>query len=355
MQHLIFYRFIIFLLIISALLVCQSGCDKKSQESVFILDTGTITLMGTFARIQVRCTDKEAGLQGLADAQASLDEVDRLMSTYRSDSELSRVNRQAHQNPVKISPETYHVLKKACYYNELTEGAFDITVSPLLKIWKEASEKNQLPRTEELEQAQKNVGTEKLILSESNTDLTVSFAQGGIELNLNAIAKGYAVDQALARLRRPGIIGALVDIGGEIACFGQNRPGQDWIVGIQDPFATDNTNPLSQHPRWRVRLQDGAIATSGNYRRYVTINGKNYSHIIDPRTAYPAQNIPSVTIIAPYTIDADALATAVSVMGIKEGLKLIESLENTEAFLVTGTNEKPVLYRSKGFSEFEIQ
>jgi thiamine biosynthesis lipoprotein len=168
-------------------------------------------------------------------------------------------------------------------------------------------------------------------------------------LNVNAIAKGYAVDCALEALKIPGVRSGLVDIGGEVSCFG--RP---WIIGILDPFAQDNENQLSQAPRWRLRCQDVSVATSGNYRRYVSVHGKHYSHIVDPRTGQPAEKIPSVTVIAPKTIDADALATALLVMKAEEGIKLAEKLPDVEAFLVAGTPEKPQYYRTSGFKKYEI-
>ena len=171
---------------------------------------------------------------------------------------------------------------------------------------------------------------------------------------MDAIAKGYAVDQALAALVKSGVVGGMVDIGGEITCFGENQPGRDWLLGIQDPFSAQNENQLSEKPGWIVSLRDCAIATSGNYRRYITISGQKYSHIIDPVTGRPAEKLPSVTIIAEKTVDADALATAISVMGPEKGMELIEILANTEAFLIAGSSEKPELYRSSGFAKLDV-
>lgn len=333
--------------------------DRNSQSDVdpniqFLkIDSGSFLTMGTFGRIRILCRDKQAGRRALEEARSALENVDQRFSTYRDDSELSRVNRLAAKQSVAISLETYHLLQKAQDYSQRTEGAFDITVTPLIRLWKQAEKENRLPTDTEIREVKAKVGFEKLKLNASDLP-TVAFVVEGMELNVDAIAKGYAVDKTLTALRQPCIIAALVDIGGEVAAFGQNRPAKNWIIGIQDPFAYDKHNPLSQRPRWLIRLQDCAVATSGNYRQYVTIGGKEYSHIIDPRTGRPADLMPSVTVIAPATADADALATAISVLGPEKSLAIIESLPDTEAFLVSGTKDDPQFFRSSGFGRFEI-
>lgn len=359
MQTTIIKRVISILLVLA--LLPSGGCKDRNGQSTggdstgtVVVDTGRFTLMGTFARIQLRCDNEQVGRQAIESAQAALAEVDRLMSTYRKDSELSEINRRGAREPVKVSAETFQILLRAKKFSQITDGAFDITVSPLISLWKSSAKENRLPTAEELVRAGKIVGYEKLILS-SSADSRVSFAVDGMQINVNAIAKGYAVDRALAAVRKPGVIAGLVDIGGEIACFGTDAPDKPWRVGIQDPFAEDLDNPLSQKARWIIELKDCAIATSGNYRQYITIQDQKFSHIIDPRTGRPADLLPSVTIIAPNTADADALATAVSVIGPKKGLELINSLPQTEGFFITGTNEKPEIYRSNGFGEYEAQ
>jgi len=351
---------VILLLIISGI-----SCEKQSGENdrngqfaldpnipLVKMDSGTFLTMGTFGRIQIRCEDEDAGRRVMEEALAALEEVDQRFSTYRADSELSRVNRLAAKQPVAISLETYNLLKKAQDYSLRTEGAFDITVTPLIRLWKQAAKENRLPTEAEIKEVKVKVGFDKLKLEASDPP-TAAFAVSGMELNVDAIAKGYAVDKALAALREPGITAGLVDIGGEVSAFGQNRPGTDWIIGIQDPQEANRNYPLNQQFCRPIRLKDCAVATSGNYRQYVRIEGKQYSHIIDPRTGRPADVLPSVTVIAPTTADADALATAISVLGCEKGIKLIESLGDTEALLITETNDPAIIVRSSGFAEFE--
>jgi len=325
---------------------------RPSSRQLITVETGRFMTMGTFARIQLRCRDEPAGRLVLAQAVNTLELLEKILSTYRDDSEITLVNRQAARHPVKISDELYQLLLAAQEYSRLTDGAFDITVTPLIDLWRQAEKDARLPDEGEIEQARAKVGYQKVILS-SAPEKTVSFSAEHVQLNLDAIAKGYIVDRVLAALRQPGISAGLVDIGGEIAGFGQDQPGRDWLVGIQDPFSRENDNPLSEVPRWKIRLTNCAIATSGNYRRFYTIAGERFSHIIDPRTGRPVDLLPSVTIIAPDTTAADALATAASVIGPEKALALIESLKDIEALLVAGSRENPKIYRTSGFSSFE--
>ena len=336
------------------MLVIVAVFAANIRTRLFDIDSGRFMVMGTFARIRLVCKSEQQGQEALSVARRTIDHIDKLMSTYRDDSELSEVNRKAGKKPVRVSLETYDLLETALEYSRKTGGAFDITLTPLLNVWREAEKQNRLPTTNELTKAEKLVGFEKLRLSATEERRTVSFAEEGMELNVNAIAKGYAVDRVLAVLRRPGVVAALVDIGGEIACFGQRISGEDWLIGVQDPFALSNDNPFIVKPRWKIRLRNCAVATSGDYRQYTTIKGKRYSHIIDPRTGKPIRKLPSVTIIAKRSVDADALATAVSVLGLEEGMKLIESLPDTEALLIGGTGGKPQIYRSTGFDKYEV-
>ena len=342
-----------FAVVFLTMLVIVAVFAANIRTRLFDIDSGRFMVMGTFARIRLVCKSEQQGQEALSVARRTIDHIDKLMSTYRDDSELSEVNRKAGKKPVRVSLETYDLLETALEYSRKTGGAFDITLTPLLNVWREAEKQNRLPTTNELAKAEELVGFEKLRLSATEERRTVSFAEEGMELNVNAIAKGYAVDRVLAVLRRPGVVAALVDIGGEIACFGQRISGEDWLIGIQDPFAKSNDNPFIVKPRWKIRLRNCAVATSGDYRQYTTIKGKRYSHIIDPRTGKPIRKLPSVTIIAERSVDADALATAVSVLGLEEGMKLIESLPDTEALLIGGTGEKPQIYRSTGFGKYE--
>ena len=311
------------------------------------IDSGRFTIMGTFARIRIEASAADAGKEALARAMTALDDVDRRLSTYREDSELSQVNRDAAERPVAVSAETLMVLERSLEYSRETDGAFDITVVPLLALWKQAAREGRMPTDDQIAAALRHVGWAKVRLSASPP--MVRFVEDGVRLTVDAIAKGHAVDRALDAIRGPGVTAGLVDIGGEVASFGRR-----WTVGVQDPFAAEAGDALGEEAGWRIGLTDAAVATSGNYRRYVTIGDRKFSHIVDPRTGRPAEKLPSVTVIAPRTIDADALATAVSVLGPQEGLALIERIEGVEALLVAGSKDAPQTLRSSGFARFEL-
>lgn len=318
--------------------------------------TEQFMVMGTFAQIRLHCRDKKTGLNALAAAKAAINHVDQLMSTYRPDSQLSAVNRDAADRPVNVSRETFDLLTRSIEYSRLSQGGFDITVPPLIQLWKQAAKNDQEPNQQQLAATLESVGYENLeLIEDADGTLSVRFDQPGMSLDVGAIAKGYAVDVALQATRLPGIPAALVDIGGEIACFGPGRDQDGWRVGVQNPFAPDTDNQLIQSARWILRLDNCAVATSGNYRRYVTVAGRKFSHIIDPHTGRPAAKLPSVTVIAPNATDADALATVISVIGPEKGLALVESLDGVEALLVAGNAAQSREIRSSGFHAYEVQ
>ncbi|HUW19255.1 MAG TPA: FAD:protein FMN transferase [Sedimentisphaerales bacterium] len=296
-------------------------------------DSGYRQVMGTFARIVAVAPDSGTAKNCIEAAFAELRQVDEMMSDYKSDSEISRVNRDAYKGPVKVSGPTFEVAQKAIYFSELSDGAFDITVGPLVDLWRLAAEANAVPTEAQLQQARAKVGYEKLLL-DANA-LTVRFAVEGMRLDMGGIAKGYAIDKAIEAMQKGGALGGMVDVGGDIRCFGVPTRGKThWLIGLQDPNRPEDWIDTSK-PSLVLKLNDAAIATSGDYRRFVLIDGQKYSHILDTKTGRGGKGFSSVTIIAKKAVDADALATAVSVMGAEKGLALIQKLPDTEAILIS--------------------
>jgi thiamine biosynthesis lipoprotein len=289
--------------------------------------------MGTFARVVAVAQSQNAGKKCVQAAFAEIRRVDELMSDYKSDSEISRVNRDGAERAVQVSESTYEVLQRSVEFSKLTGGAFDITVGPLMDLFHTAEEKAVAPSEEQIADARLKVGFEKLKLDDQNK--TVQFAVDGMRLDLGGIAKGYAVDKAIEAMQRGGAIGAMVDIGGDIRCFGAPPESREhWLIGLQDPnAATDGIG--GGELALTLKVTNAAVATSGDYRQFVLIEGKRHSHIINRKTGTSAEGLSSVTIIADNATDADALATAVSVMGSKRGLVLIEKLPETEAIAMT--------------------
>ncbi len=308
------------------------GCNRRVEE-----DSGYRLVMGTFAHLKAIAKDPHTAKKCVETAFAELQKVDELMSDYKSDSEISEVNRDAFKRAVKVSASTFEVLQRSTEFSRLSEGAFDITIGPLAELWRTAAEVNSVPADAELELARSKVGYEKLILDPN--EMTVRFAVDGMKLDLGGIAKGYAIDKAIEAMRAGGAVGGMVDVGGDIRCFGLPPKGKKtWRIGLEDPTEPQGGNQTLAVSAGRVllvlKLTNAAIATSGGYRRFVLIEGKKYSHIMNRVSGESAEGLSSVTIIAQNAIDADALATAVSVMGPEKGLALIETIPKTEAILI---------------------
>ncbi len=319
-----------------------------AKNRPFELESGYRPVMGTFARVVVVAKDTEMARKCIENAFSEIDRVDELMSDYKSDSEISLVNTNAAKKAVQVSESTFEVLQRSVEFSKLTEGAFDITVGPLVDLFRAAEESQTAPTQEQIEMAKSKVGYEKLIFDRTNK--TVQFTIEGMRLDLGGIAKGYAIDKAIKAMKKTGALGAMVDIGGDIRCFGVPAKGKKrWLIGLQDPNL--NMDHSEGNLVLKLRISDGAIATSGDYQQFVLIDGKKYSHIIDRQTGTSNEGLSSVTIIADNATDADALATALSVMGAEKGIALIETLPNTEVILMP-SGPKPQPIKSTGAEKY---
>jgi len=315
--------------------------DAATRAPVKV-DSGYRVIMGTFSRVVVVARSEKAGRACIAAAFKVQRRIESLMSYHRPDSELNRVNRHAAERPVPVNPLTFEVLQQAVYFSELSGGAFDVTVGPLVDLWRAAGDANEPPSEAALTEARLRVGYEKLILEPK--EMTVQFATEGMRIDLGGIAKGFAIDKSVEAVRKGGALGGMVDIGGDIRCFGRPPEGQEhWRIGLQDP--TEATEDLiTGEPLLILQLSDAAVTTSGDYRRYTTVAGRKQSHIMDAQTGRGANQLVSVTIIAPNATTADALATAVSVLGPQKGLALIETLPAVETILLpAGEDAGPIL------------
>lgn len=300
-------------------------------------------IMGTFYQfIAVPAAGREADAQAAnAAALAALERIDRLMSTYKPDSDLSRLNAAGAGEAVAIDPELARLLALSREITAASDGAFDPTASPLFQLWRRVAREDRLPTPEELAAAEALTGWDKLTLGADRATKSVA----GLQIDLSAIAKGYAVDQALEALRAAGLAGGLVDVGGEVRVFGVSPAGGEWRVAIEHPFRPH------QGRIGVLAIRDVAVATSGNYEQNVTIGGRRYSHIVDPRTGQPADATPSVTVIAGNCTVADAWATALSVLG-PEGLPRVRAIPGLEAMLVTGTPDDHAVHATEGFGAY---
>jgi thiamine biosynthesis lipoprotein len=300
-------------------------------------DSGYQLVMGTFTHVVVVADDSATAKKCVAAALEEINRIDELMSDFKSNSDIGRANAEAARHPVQVSESTYEVLRKSVEFSQLTDGAFDVTVGPLVDLFRTAKKTGAAPSEEQVAQARTKVGFEKLELDDQNR--TVRFSVEGMRLDLGAIAKGYAVDKAAEAAQRCGAIGAMVDIGGNIRCIGSPPKGRDhWLIGVQDPnSAVEGVGGGGL--LFTLKITNASMATSGDYQQFALIEGRRYSHILDPHTGISAEGLSSVTIITDNATDADALSTAVSVMGRQKGLVLIEKFPGTEAILISSAPE----------------
>ncbi|MEE8423306.1 MAG: FAD:protein FMN transferase [Thermodesulfobacteriota bacterium] len=243
---------------------------------------------------------------------------------------------------VQVRDDVYNLLKDSIEFSRLTEGAFDVTVFPLVVLWKKAAEIGQMPPEDTLEDARNKVGYKYIRLE---TDNIVFLEKKGMKIDLGGIAKGYAVDQVAEILEQNGLRHFLIDAGGDIYSRGLYGGKKRWKVGVQDPTKRNSIINI-------LKIRDAAVTTSGDYERFYIINGKRFSHIINPVTGYPQEIVISATTIAPTALEADVFSTALSVMGSQEGIDLIDSLRGVEAMIVENVAGKVLTYRSKGYGKY---
>lgn len=286
--------------------------------------------------------DSDWAARVVSGAFERISELESVLSKFKQDSDISQLN-QVQSGEARVSPHTFKVIEEAASFGSLTNGAFDITSEPLLRLWEGAEERDSLPSKEEIQRALSLVGFGCLELNMGKS--VISFAQEGMRVDLGGIGKGYIIDEVVRFLKSCRIPSGLVDAGGDLSAFGENPERGKWIVGLRNPLEPGSLLGYFQIPC-------GSVVTSGNYMRYFTIQGKQYSHIIDPRTGQPVnEDLLSVTVLAPDTMTADALATSVSVLGVEEGVDLIESRPDTEALIITRQSEKLTILKSSGFPE----
>jgi thiamine biosynthesis lipoprotein len=242
--------------------------------------------------------DREALEQGVAAAFAEASRLDRMLSNYRPESEWSRVNREAAQKPVQVSPELFQLLEYCAEVHRDSEGTFDISVGPLMRVWGFFRGTGRLPSQAEVAGAMEKVGLGKVVLDRQTR--TVRFLKAGVELDPGGIGKGYAVDRMIEKLKEQGIQSAMVSAGSS-SIYGLGTPPNDtgWTVKIRNPRSYRQTVA-------EVKLHDESLSTSGDYEKFFEADGKMYSHIMDPRTGYPARGVLSVSVRAPRTTTSEA-------------------------------------------------
>lgn len=281
--------------------------------------------MGSRFEITVHHPDEQTVIDAIQAAYTEIERLEDLISSWRETSQTSEVNRQAGIAPVTVDAELLGLVRRARKISELTGGAFDITFASVGNLWDFKAERPVLPDPEAVGQALGRVGYRKIRIDEEQSRLFIETK--GTRIGFGAIGKGTAANVAVRTLKEHGIENGIVSAGGDLYAFGLNEEGKPWRVGIADPTARDRTFAF-------LELSDTAVVTSGDYESFVEIDGQRYAHIIDPRSGRPVSHLRSVTVVCPDAELADALATAVFVLGPDEGLELIDKLNGIEALVV---------------------
>lgn len=283
---------------------------------------GTRAIMGTEVSVQLWHEERTAGLEAVEAVFTEFERIDALMSTFKDDSRISLINREAALHPVPAGAELFDVVVRSLDMSVLTHGAFDITFDSVGHHYDFRAGRRPDAGTI----AQELPLIDYRLVQANPADQSIRFLEPGVRINLGGIAKGYAVERGIGILLDRGIRHAIVTAGGDSRLLGDRR-GQPWIVGIRDPR---NEGEVAV----RIPLQDEAISTSGDYERYFIENGKRYHHIIEPATGQPAGGVHSVTIVGPDAVITDALSTSVFVMGVDRGLRLIATLPDYEGVVI---------------------
>jgi FAD:protein FMN transferase len=308
--------------LLSASQSANSGNQQQvGQPAVQRYEESRVSMACTYSVIAYGREGQEIK-QIVREALDEVDRIDRLMSHYKKDSPLSEINRSASKRPVRVEPELFDFISECIKYSLESDGAFDITVGPLMKAWGFFRDEGRLPSEAELSKARGSTGYRHIILDEK--ERTVSFDKDGVELDLGGIAKGYAVDRAVALLKSRGIERALVSAGGStIYGLGSPPDSSGWEIEIQDPI--DHRKNAAT-----ISLNNRALSVSGSYEKFFEVDGVRYSHIMDPRTGLPVQGLLSVAVVAETGMAGDALDNVFYVLGVEKSRKLIQQYLVTE-------------------------
>lgn len=305
---------------------------------------GEGTAMGThlaFAAFTTPAVDAKKTRETFDAAIAEIRRIEALMTTWRPDSEISKINSAAGKAPVAVSDETLQIIKDSIHTSEISDGTFDITFETLHGLWKFDEDLDRHPPAEkDIKARLPFLGFRNIVVDDAKK--TVMLSKDKTRIGLGGIAKGYAVDRAVVVFEKAGLTSFFVQAGGDLFARGKKPDGSEWQAGIRDPRGPDG--------KWfaKLPLSDHAFSTAGDYERSYVVGGKRYHHILDPRTGYPATACRSVTIWAPSALVADEIDDAVFILGPKKGLELVESLEGVGAVIVDPKNNVWVSKRLQG-------
>lgn len=307
--------------------VCSSAQDIYKR---------TVLLMGSKFDITVVANSDEKANTYIDIAISEISRIERLISSWDKNSQTSLINNNAGIEPVKVDQELFELINRAIQISKLTNGAFDISYASMDRIWKFDGSMKEMPDETTINNSVSKVAYQNIVLNFNNS--TVFLKNKGMKIGFGAIGKGYAADKAKALLKEKGVEAGIINASGDMNTWGKQPNKKDWQVAIKNPMNKNKVFAL-------LPIKESAVVTSGNYEKYVSFNGKRYSHIIDPRTGYPSSGIVSASVFAPSAELADALATSIFVMGVDVGLDFINQLKKIDCILV---DDQGKVHHSKG-------
>jgi thiamine biosynthesis lipoprotein ApbE len=303
-------------LILVLIVLSLPSCAREPEP--FVQQT---FVMGTRATVTIYGMDDGLAEAAAKEALAEMHRIETVMSNWKEDSEISRLNRDSKGTPVKVSSEMLGLLLKAQKYSKFTAGAFDVTARPVVRLWGFQGGEARLPTESDIADALSRVGWRKMVIDKE--DSTVALLEGA-EIDLAGIGKGYAVDRSVEILKSHRVASALVDLGGNMFAIGTPPGREAWSIGIRDP--EDSKGVIG-----KLLISDEGVATSGNYENFVVIDGKRYGHIVDPRTGSTVDHVLGVTVVARSATESDALSTALFVLGPEKSSDVHEIFPGTRA------------------------
>ncbi|OXA90392.1 FAD:protein FMN transferase [Flavobacterium hercynium] len=297
----------------------------------------TTMLMGSRFDITIVSTDSLTAENRINEAIEEITRIENLISDWKSDSQVSEVNQNAGIRAVKVDKEVFDLTKRALYISQLTNGAFDISYAAMDKIWRFDDTMTEMPSPEVIQKSVEKVGYQNIILDSIQS--TIFLKKQGMKIGFGSIGKGYAADKAREIMQSKGVLSGIINASGDMATWGTQTDGTNWNIGITNPFKTNDLVAI-------VPLKTEAVTTSGSYEKFVEFNGQRYSHIINPKTGYPATGLVSVTVFGPSAEMANGFSTSIIVLGQDEGLKLIDQFSDYSCLIIT---DKGKVIKSKKF------
>ena len=332
MKRLLFLMIFIFLILINA-------CAIKKPEPVIRSDF----LLNTIVEITLYENEKNSEIM-LDDMFNEIRNCENRYSRYIPDSDITRINENTGV-PVSVSKDTFDLIEKSIYFSEISNGLFDISIGSLVDLWNINNDNPRIPQQHEIDAAMQNIDYKEIVLDKENS--TVLLSKSGLLIDTGAIAKGYITDRLVMYLNEKKVASAILNLGGNLYLYGSKKDGSAWNIGIRNPFGYQGDYIGT------VSVTNLSVVTSGIYERYFELDGLRYHHILNPLSGYPENNnLASVSIITKSSALADGLSTTTFLLGLKEGMALIEKLDDVEASMVTRDKK---IYLSSGIKNGETR